>query len=201
MSDKSLEEENSQEMESEEEDTNKNNKKFNFKPIKERQTSRFLTKFEKAKVLGERAIQISNGAKVGYGSCDMQRFLYRYILNDVIQGKNGKKMDEKNLEIFKKNLVKYMDDIMVRISYILNRKVSQEYKLEQQQKESDSDKNEKNKNDLNNISDENGNTNKNAPNKKRTKSFKNFVGVKRKGNSMKPILHKHNVNQEEKLSY
>ncbi len=83
--------------------------------------------------------------KVGYGSCDMQRFLYRYILNDVIQGKNGKKMDEKNLEIFKKNLVKYMDDIMVRISYILNRKVSQEYKLEQQQKESDSDKNEKNK--------------------------------------------------------
>ena len=57
-----------------------------------------------------------------------------------------------------------------------------------------------NKNDLNNISDENGNTNKNAPNKKRTKSFKNFVGVKRKGNSMKPILHKHNVNQEEKLS-
>ena len=64
MSDKSLEEENSQEMESEEEDTNKNNKKFNFKPIKERQTSRFLTKFEKAKVLGERAIQISNGAKV-----------------------------------------------------------------------------------------------------------------------------------------
>ena len=54
-------------------------------------------------------------------------------------------MDEKNLEIFKKNLVKYMDDIMVRISYILNRKVSQEYKLEQQQKESDSDKNEKNK--------------------------------------------------------
>ena len=64
MSDKSLEEENSQEMESEEEDTNKNNKKFKFKPIKERQTSRFLTKFEKAKVLGERAIQISNGAKV-----------------------------------------------------------------------------------------------------------------------------------------
>ena len=65
MSEKSSDDENSKEMEIEnEKDENKENKKFNFKPIKERQTSRFLTKFEKAKVLGERAIQISNGAKV-----------------------------------------------------------------------------------------------------------------------------------------
>ena len=65
MSEKSSEDENSKEMDVEqEEEENKNNKKFNFKPIKERETSRFLTKFERAKILGERAIQISNGAKV-----------------------------------------------------------------------------------------------------------------------------------------
>ena len=33
-------------------------------PIKDRLTSRFLTKYEKAKVIGERAIQISNGKEV-----------------------------------------------------------------------------------------------------------------------------------------
>ena len=65
MSEKSSDNENSKEMEIEnEKDENKENKKFNFKPIKERETSRFLTKFEKAKILGERAIQISNGSKV-----------------------------------------------------------------------------------------------------------------------------------------
>ena len=65
MSEKSSDDENSKEMDVEqEEEENKNNKKFNFKPIKERETSRFLTKFERAKILGERAIQISNGAKV-----------------------------------------------------------------------------------------------------------------------------------------
>ena len=64
MSENSSDDENSKEMEVEEEkSTDKSNKKFNFKPIKERQTSRFLTKFERAKILGERAIQISNGAK------------------------------------------------------------------------------------------------------------------------------------------
>ena len=65
MSEKSSDNENSKEMEIEnEKDENKENKKFNFKPIKERETSRFLTKFERAKILGERAIQIANGAKV-----------------------------------------------------------------------------------------------------------------------------------------
>ena len=65
MSEKSSDDENSKEMEIEnEKDENKENKKFNFKPIKERETSRFLTKFERAKILGERAIQIANGAKV-----------------------------------------------------------------------------------------------------------------------------------------
>ena len=65
MSDNSLEEDDKQNMEIEDEQKIKNNsKKFNLKPIKERETSRFLTKYEKAKILGERAIQISNGAKV-----------------------------------------------------------------------------------------------------------------------------------------
>ena len=65
MSDKLPEEENSKDMDIEQEkEENKSNKKFKFKPIKERETSRFLTKFERAKILGERAIQISNGAKV-----------------------------------------------------------------------------------------------------------------------------------------
>ena len=65
MSDNSLEEDDKQNMEIEDEKKAKNNsKKFNLKPIKERETSRFLTKYEKAKILGERAIQISNGAKV-----------------------------------------------------------------------------------------------------------------------------------------
>ena len=65
MSDDSLDEVDKQNMEIEDEQKIKNNsKKFNLKPIKERETSRFLTKYEKAKILGERAIQISNGAKV-----------------------------------------------------------------------------------------------------------------------------------------
>ena len=65
MSDNSLEEEDKQDMEVEEEkNTKNNNKKFNLKPVNERETSRFLTKYERAKILGERAIQISNGEKV-----------------------------------------------------------------------------------------------------------------------------------------
>ncbi len=65
MSDNSLEEDDKQNMEIDNEKKIKNNsKQFNLKPIKERETSRFLTKYEKAKILGERAIQISNGAKV-----------------------------------------------------------------------------------------------------------------------------------------
>ena len=66
--------------------------------------------------------------KIGYGSCDMQKMLYNIIINDVKNGNNGNKFDEKRLEILQKNIIPYMDDIMVRISYILNRKVSQEYK-------------------------------------------------------------------------
>ena len=91
---------------------------------------------------------VNNGIKVcskkiGYGSLDMQKLLYNNIINDVINGKNGKKLDDKNLELFKKNIIKYIDDIMVRITYILNRKVSQEYK---QQKDKDNiERNEKNK--------------------------------------------------------
>ena len=76
---------------------------------------------------------VNNGLKVvskktGFGSCDMQKMIYNIIINDVANGKNGNKIDEKKLEILKKNLAKYIDDLMVRISYILNRKVSQEYK-------------------------------------------------------------------------
>ena len=66
--------------------------------------------------------------KIGNGSCDMQKILYNIIINDVKEGKNGNKFDENKLEILKKNLIEYIDDIMVRITYILNRKVSQEYK-------------------------------------------------------------------------
>ena len=66
--------------------------------------------------------------KVFGGSCDMQKVLYSIIINDVKERKNGNQLNENDFEILKKNLVKYIDDIMVRISYILNRKVSQEYK-------------------------------------------------------------------------
>ena len=38
--------------------------KAKFIPIKDRQTSRFLTKFERARVVGERAIEISNGSEI-----------------------------------------------------------------------------------------------------------------------------------------
>lgn len=66
--------------------------------------------------------------KIFGGSCDMQKVLYNIIINDVKERKNGNQLNENDFEILKKNLVKYIDDIMVRISYILNRKVSQEYK-------------------------------------------------------------------------
>ncbi len=62
-----LEENTNMEIE-EKEDSNKNKliKKSKSKiiPIKERLTSRFLTKYERAKIIGERAIQISNGSEV-----------------------------------------------------------------------------------------------------------------------------------------
>ena len=58
------EQEGNQKMDVEKKIIIKEGQKFNLKPIKERETSRFLTKFERAKILGERAIEISNGAKV-----------------------------------------------------------------------------------------------------------------------------------------
>ena len=65
MSDNSLEEDKqNMDIEDDGKKIKDNNKKFNLKPIQERETSRFLTKYERAKILGERAIQISNGAKV-----------------------------------------------------------------------------------------------------------------------------------------
>ena len=64
-------------------------------------------------------------SKVGFGSCDIQKFLYNIILND----KKGMDIVPKtDIENFKKKLVKHMDDILVRVSYIMNKKVSNEYK-------------------------------------------------------------------------
>ena len=62
-----LEEKSNMEIE-EKENSNKNKlikkSKSKVMPIKERLTSRFLTKYERAKIIGERAIQISNGSEV-----------------------------------------------------------------------------------------------------------------------------------------
>ena len=66
--------------------------------------------------------------RIEYCSCYMQKVLFNLILEDIKNGKNGNKLDEKNLEILKKNIIQYMDDFMVRISYILNKKLSNEYK-------------------------------------------------------------------------
>ena len=63
--------------------------------------------------------------KLGLGSCDIQKMLYNIILSDR---KGIEIIPEQEQEIFKKNLVNHMDDIMVRVSYIMNKKVSNEYK-------------------------------------------------------------------------
>jgi len=42
----------------------KDKNEYKFIPIKDRLTSRFLTKYERAKIIGERAIQINNGSEV-----------------------------------------------------------------------------------------------------------------------------------------
>ena len=63
--------------------------------------------------------------KVGLGSCDIQKFLYNIICNDK---KGMEIVPSIETESFKKKLVKHMDDILVRISYIMNKKVSNEYK-------------------------------------------------------------------------
>ena len=64
--------------------------------------------------------------KIGIGSCDIQKMLYKMILNDE---KGMEIVNIANRENFKKELIKYMDDILVRVSYIMNKKVSNEYKL------------------------------------------------------------------------
>ena len=63
--------------------------------------------------------------KIGFGSCDMQKLLYNIILNDK---KGLEIVKSEDMDKFKKNLTKHMDDILVRISYIMNKKVSSEYK-------------------------------------------------------------------------
>ena len=65
--------------------------------------------------------------KVGLGSCDLQKMLYHIIINDK-KGMESVPIDKQL--IFKKKLINHMDDILVRISYIMNKKVSDEYKKE-----------------------------------------------------------------------
>ena len=66
--------------------------------------------------------------KIGLGSCDLQKMLYNIILNDR-KGMESVPLDKKL--IFKKKLINHMDDILVRVTYIMNKKVSEEYKKEQ----------------------------------------------------------------------
>ena len=70
--------------------------------------------------------------KLGLGSCDLQKMLYNIILNDK---KGLEIIPTQEQDIFKKRLVNHIDDIMVRVSYIMNKNVSDEYKkgLEQEQ--------------------------------------------------------------------
>ena len=63
--------------------------------------------------------------KVGLGSCDAQKMLYNIILNDKKGMEIVRTADQEN---FKKKLVNHMDDILVRVTYIMNKKVSEEYK-------------------------------------------------------------------------
>ena len=63
--------------------------------------------------------------KLGLGSCDLQKMLYNIILNDK---KGLEIIPTQQQDIFKKKLVNHMDDIMIRILYIMNKKVSDEYK-------------------------------------------------------------------------
>ena len=70
--------------------------------------------------------------KIGLGSCDAQKMLYNIILNDK---KGMEIMRIMDLDTFKKRLVNHIDDILVRISYIINKKVSEEYKQVNKEKE------------------------------------------------------------------
>ena len=70
--------------------------------------------------------------KVGFGSCDIQKILYNIILSDQ---KCMEVIPLEDMESFKKKLVKHMDDILIRVSYIMNKKVSDEYKNELENKD------------------------------------------------------------------
>ena len=70
--------------------------------------------------------------KIGLGSCDAQKMLYNIILNDK---KGMEIMRIMDLDTFKKRLVNHIDDILVRVSYIMNKKVSEEYKQVNKEKE------------------------------------------------------------------
>lgn len=61
--------------------------------------------------------------QVSIGSCDIQKYLYNLIINDE---KGIEEIEDK--DSFKKNLAKYIEDILARVNYIMSRKVSEEYK-------------------------------------------------------------------------
>ena len=70
--------------------------------------------------------------KIGLGACDIQKMLFNMILNDK-KGMEIVRISEQ--ESFKKNLVKHIDDILIRVSYIMNKTVSEEYKKTENLKE------------------------------------------------------------------
>ena len=63
--------------------------------------------------------------KIGLGSIDMQKMLFNIILNDKKGMEIVKNLDQ---DIFKKKLMNHIDDILIRVSYIMNKNVSNEYK-------------------------------------------------------------------------
>jgi actin-related protein len=70
--------------------------------------------------------------KIGLGACDIQKMLFNMIINDK-KGMEIVRISEQ--ESFKKNLVKHIDDILIRVSYIMNKTVSEEYKKTENLKE------------------------------------------------------------------
>ncbi|MCQ2820189.1 MAG: DNA-directed RNA polymerase subunit omega, partial [archaeon] len=81
--DMEIEEEKEEEEENKTEKKNKKKNEDNFIPIEERKTSRFMTKFEKARILGERAMEIRNNAplyiEVEDGEWDPSRLAEREL--------------------------------------------------------------------------------------------------------------------------
>lgn len=70
--------------------------------------------------------------KIGLGACDIQKMLFNMIINDK-KGMEIVRISEQ--ESFKKKLVKHIDDILIRVSYIMNKTVSEEYKKTENLKE------------------------------------------------------------------